>query len=95
MACDKLDLFRKYKQTGDIAIRNELVLLYMDSVKYTAHSLRNMYAKGYDVDDLVNEPRCESKARSLIISESRTGFRAGCANSGASWITPTGFCTTS
>ena len=52
---DKHELFVKYKATGDIAIRNEIVLLYMDTVRYTAISLRNMYAKGYDVDDLVNE----------------------------------------
>jgi len=51
----QLELFQKYKATGDISIRNEIVLLYMDTVKYTALNLRNIYAKGYDVDDLVNE----------------------------------------
>jgi len=52
---DKLELFQRYKESGDVSIRNEIVLLYMDMVKYTALHLRNIYAKGYDVDDLVNE----------------------------------------
>jgi len=52
---DKLELFQKYHQTGDVSIRNEIVLLYMDTVKYSALHLRNIYAKGYDVDDLVAE----------------------------------------
>lgn len=55
MSNDKHDLFYKYKQTGDVAIRNEIVLLHMDSVKSSAFALRNMYAKGYDADDLINE----------------------------------------
>jgi RNA polymerase sigma factor for flagellar operon FliA len=38
-----------------VAIRNEIVLLYMDMVTQTAAVMRNMYAKGYDVDDLVSE----------------------------------------
>jgi RNA polymerase sigma factor for flagellar operon FliA len=50
-----MELFQRYKESGDISIRNEIVLLYMDNVRYTALSLRNIYAKGYDVDDLVNE----------------------------------------
>jgi RNA polymerase sigma factor for flagellar operon FliA len=52
---ERQDLFLKYRETGDIAIRNEIVLLYMDTVKYTALHLRNVYAKGYDADDLINE----------------------------------------
>ena len=52
---NKQDLFYKYKETGDIEIRNEIVLLYMETVKNSALALRNIYAKGYDADDLVNE----------------------------------------
>jgi len=52
---DKLELFRKYKETGDVTIRNEIVLCYMDTVKYVTLSLRNVYAKYGDYDDLVNE----------------------------------------
>jgi len=52
---DKNELFYKYKQTGDVTIRNEIVLLYMDSVKNSALALRNIYAKGFDADDLINE----------------------------------------
>jgi RNA polymerase sigma factor for flagellar operon FliA len=48
-------LFKKYKESGDVGIRNEIVLLYMDTVRFSALALRNMYAKGYDADDLVNE----------------------------------------
>lgn len=55
MSNDKNELFLRYKESGDVAVRNEIVLLYMDLVKYSALSLRNTYAKGYDVDDLVNE----------------------------------------
>jgi len=52
---DKLELFKKYKETGDVGIRNEIVLCYMDTVKYVTLSLRNVYAKYGDTDDLVNE----------------------------------------
>jgi len=51
----KQDIFHKYTATRDITLRNEIVLQYMDMVSKTAVVLRNMYAKGYDVDDLVNE----------------------------------------
>jgi RNA polymerase sigma factor for flagellar operon FliA len=52
---DKLELIKKFKETGDIEIRNEIVLCYMDTVKFSALALRSVYAKGFDVDDLVNE----------------------------------------
>jgi RNA polymerase sigma factor for flagellar operon FliA len=52
---DKIDLIRRYKQSGDINLRNEIVLCYMDTVKYAALSLRSAYSKSYDVDDMVNE----------------------------------------
>ncbi|MCL1822877.1 MAG: FliA/WhiG family RNA polymerase sigma factor [Oscillospiraceae bacterium] len=55
MATDNTELFRKYKQTRDVEIRNEIVLIYMQIVKYVAMSLRNIYAKYGDYDDVVNE----------------------------------------
>ncbi|MCL1866282.1 MAG: FliA/WhiG family RNA polymerase sigma factor [Oscillospiraceae bacterium] len=55
MGNDKAEIFRKYKETGDLEIRNEIVLLYMDTVRYCAFSLRSVYSKGYDPEDLVNE----------------------------------------
>ncbi|MCL2019938.1 MAG: FliA/WhiG family RNA polymerase sigma factor [Oscillospiraceae bacterium] len=55
MATDNTALFLKYKETRDVEIRNELVLIYMNVVKYVAVSLRNTYAKYGDFDDVVNE----------------------------------------
>ena len=55
MAADTQTLFLKYKETRDVGIRNELVLIYMQVVKYVAMSLRNVYTKYGDLDDIVNE----------------------------------------
>ena len=44
-----------YRQTRDIALRNEIVLKNMGLVRAIALSLRNMYMKYCDVDDVVNE----------------------------------------
>jgi len=52
---DNHSLFLKYKENRDVGIRNELVLIYMPIVKYIAISLRNVYAKYGDLDDIVNE----------------------------------------
>lgn len=48
-------LFERYRETGDVALRNEIVLRYMDTVKYVALSTRNIYSKYADLDDIVNE----------------------------------------
>jgi RNA polymerase sigma factor for flagellar operon FliA len=55
MPADSLTLFQKYKQNRDVDVRNEIVLLHMNIVKYAAMSLRNVYAKYGDHDDIVNE----------------------------------------
>jgi len=55
MALDNTKLFFEYKETRDVELRNELVLMYMNIVKYVAMSLRNVYAKYGDLDDIVNE----------------------------------------
>ena len=48
-------LFDRYKETGDVAVRNQIVLRYMDVVKYVAVSTRGIYSKYADTDDIVNE----------------------------------------
>lgn len=45
----------EYQQSGDIRLRNEIVLKCMGLVRACALSLRNMYLKFGDVDDVVNE----------------------------------------
>ena len=44
-----------YRQNGDIALRNEIVLKNMGLVRACALSMRNMYIKFGEVDDVVNE----------------------------------------
>ncbi len=44
-----------YRQSGDIAVRNDIVLKNMGLVRACAMSMRNMYIKFGDVDDVVNE----------------------------------------
>lgn len=48
-------LLLKYKETGDKAVRNEVILAYMNIVKYAAVSTRNMYLKFAETEDVVNE----------------------------------------
>ena len=51
----QLALFEQYRQTKDIGLRNDIVLRYMDLVKYVAISTRGAYDKYAEVDDIVNE----------------------------------------
>lgn len=44
-----------YQQSGDIALRNQIVLNNMGLVRSCAMSMRNMYVKFGDTDDVVNE----------------------------------------
>lgn len=44
-----------YQQNRDIALRNEIVLQNMGLVRTVALSMRNMYVKSGDVEDVVNE----------------------------------------
>ena len=44
-----------YQQNKDIALRNEIVLKNMALVRTVALSMRNMYIKFGEVDDIVNE----------------------------------------
>lgn len=45
----------EYQQSGDIALRNELVLRCMGLVRSIVLSMRNMYIKYAEADDVVNE----------------------------------------
>lgn len=44
-----------YRQTRDVALRNEIVLRNMGLVRAVALSMRNMYIKSGDVEDVINE----------------------------------------
>lgn len=44
-----------YRQNGDITLRNEIVLKNMGLVRSCALSMRNMYIKFGEVDDVINE----------------------------------------
>jgi RNA polymerase sigma factor for flagellar operon FliA len=48
-------MFELFSQTRDIELRNRIVLQYMNIVKYVCVSLRNVYAKYGEFDDVVNE----------------------------------------
>ena len=48
-------LVLRYKETGDKALRNDLILAYMNIVRYAAVSTRNMYLKYAETDDIINE----------------------------------------
>lgn len=44
-----------YQQSGEIALRNEIVLNNMGLVRSCAMSMRNMYIRHGDTDDVINE----------------------------------------
>ncbi len=48
-------LIEDYQKTHDVELRNKIVLQYGDLVKVIAFSMRNMYLKYCEVDDIVNE----------------------------------------
>lgn len=54
-AAEKAELLLKYKETGDKALRNDVVMAYMNIVNYAAVSTRNMYSRYADTEDIVNE----------------------------------------
>lgn len=58
MADDKSSVAERivaYKQSRDIALRNEIVMQSMGLVRSCALSMRNMYVKYGEVDDVINE----------------------------------------
>ncbi len=52
---ERAALLKRYKETGDKAVRNSVIMAYMDIVKFAAISTRNMYLKFTDTEDVVNE----------------------------------------
>ncbi|MGN0639280.1 MAG: sigma-70 family RNA polymerase sigma factor [Huintestinicola sp.] len=52
---DISELFDRYKQTPDKALRNEIVMRSMHIVRYAVLSTRNMYRRYADDDDISNE----------------------------------------
>lgn len=54
-AAEKAELLLKYKETGDKALRNQVVMAYMNIVNYAAVSTRNMYSRYAEAEDIVNE----------------------------------------
>ena len=52
---DPVELMRIYKQTGDLEVRNQLVVHYMDSVKKTVMSMRSILPGNMQYDDFVNQ----------------------------------------
>ncbi len=52
---DSLSMIERYRETGDISIRNDIVLRNIGIVRYAAMSMRNMFAKFGDIDDVINE----------------------------------------
>lgn len=48
-------MVEQYQTSGDIRVRNEIVLKSMGLVRTVALSLRNMYIKFGDIDDVINE----------------------------------------
>ena len=51
----QIALFEQYRQTRDVGLRNDIVLRYMEIVKYVAISTRGIYCKYAEIDDNVNE----------------------------------------
>lgn len=52
---DIVSAIEKYRETGSVNLRNDIVLHYLDLVRVIAVSLRNTYAKYATTDDVVNE----------------------------------------
>lgn len=48
------EFLEKYRLTGDMNVRNEIVLMYMDLVKMIAVSMRNIYTGYAESDDIIN-----------------------------------------
>lgn len=49
------ELLEKYKLSGDVNVRNEIVLMNIDLVKVVAGTMRNIYIGYAETDDVVNE----------------------------------------
>ncbi len=52
---DAIEAISEYKRTGNINLRNDIVLRYLELVRLIAVSLRNIYSKYATSDDIINE----------------------------------------
>lgn len=52
---DAIEAISEYKRTGNINLRNDIVLRYLELVRLIAVSLRNIYSKYASSDDIINE----------------------------------------
>ena len=52
---DVIRYIEEYRETGNINIRNDIILRYLDLVRIIAVSLRNIYSKYASTDDIINE----------------------------------------
>ncbi len=52
---DVIEAISEYKRTGNINLRNDIVLRYLELVRLIAVSLRNIYSKYATSDDIINE----------------------------------------
>lgn len=54
-SADPAELMLRYKQTGDLEIRNQLVMHYLGSVKKTVMSMRSILPANMQYDDFINQ----------------------------------------
>ena len=54
-AFDAAAAIREYRETNEIALRNDIVMRYLELVRVIALSMRNVYIKYAETDDVVNE----------------------------------------
>lgn len=52
---DVVEVIGEYHRTGDINLRNDIVLRYLELVRIIAVSLRNIYSKYAATEDIINE----------------------------------------
>ncbi len=52
---DVVRYIEEYRETGNINLRNDIILRYLELVRLIAVSLRNVYSKYASVDDIINE----------------------------------------
>lgn len=52
---DVVKYIEEYRETGNINLRNDIILRYLELVRLIAVSLRNVYSKYASTDDIVNE----------------------------------------
>ena len=52
---DVIKYILEYRETGNINLRNDIILRYLELVRVIAVSLRSIYSKYASVDDIINE----------------------------------------